>query len=301
MNDLKDHLDEHNTFRLLYADDLHIYVQTPDHLIDQGIAQLSKSTKIVVSWAESNGLTLNIKKTKAIVLGSCKTIKIFKKLDIPKININMNGDCIPFVEQVTCLGVIIDNTLSWRSQIQQVTKKVNRVLYGLRIIRPCTSQSLRKRLVETLVMPILDYCSVVYSDISKQLVDQLQRLSNTSIRYIFGLKRQEHITPYRRRLNWMQITTRMDYFASLTMYKIIRMKQPPFLAPLFKPYIRDRPTRGPRKDLEIPPATHNWGVQSFQIKYAKFWNKIPPCIRDLPSFNQFKKSIKSYLFSLDNK
>ena len=86
---------------------------------------------------------------------------------------NKNGDCIPFVEQVTCLGVIIDNTLSWRPQIQQITKKVNRALFGFRIIRPCTSQSLRKRLVESLLMPLLDYCSVVYSDISKQLGDQL--------------------------------------------------------------------------------------------------------------------------------
>ena len=206
------------------------------------------------------------------------------------------------IKQVTCLGVILDNTLSWHSQIQQVTKKMNRVLYGLRIIRPCTSQPLRKRLVESLVMPQLDYCSVIYTDISKQLGDQLQRLSNSSIRYIFGLKRQEHITPYyRRQLNWMQITKRRDYFASLTMYKIIHMKQPPFLLSLFKPYKRDRPPRGPRKDLDIPSVIHNWGLHSFQVKYAKFWNTIPPCIRDLPSFKQFKKSIKTYLFSLDNK
>ena len=47
MNDLKDHLDEHNTFKILYADDLHIYVQTPAHLIQQGIAQLKESAKIV--------------------------------------------------------------------------------------------------------------------------------------------------------------------------------------------------------------------------------------------------------------
>ena len=149
-------------------------------------------------------------------------------------------------------------------------------------------------------MPLLDYCSVVYSDISKQLGDQLQRLSNSSIRYIFGIKRQEYITPYRRQLHWMRISTRTDYFASLTMYKIIRMKQPPCLLPLFKPYKRDRPSRGPRKELDIPSVFHNWDRHSFLVKYAKFWNKIPPCIRDLPSFTYFKKSIRTYLFSLDN-
>ena len=36
INDLKDHLNEH-TFRMLKADDLHIYVQTQVHLIEQGL------------------------------------------------------------------------------------------------------------------------------------------------------------------------------------------------------------------------------------------------------------------------
>ena len=94
--------------------------------------------------------------------------------------------------------------------MQNITKKVNRALYGLRIIKSCTSQALRKRLVETLVGPHLDYCNVVYSDINHQQSDQLQRLSNSCVRYIFGLRRQDHITPFRRQLNWMSINTRTD-------------------------------------------------------------------------------------------
>ena len=79
------------------------------------------------------------------------------------------------------------NTLSWKSQVQQVIKKVNKVLYCLKTIRPCTSQALRKRLVESFVVPHLDYCNVVYSDITDELGVQLQRLANSIIRYIYGL------------------------------------------------------------------------------------------------------------------
>ena len=64
-------------------------------------------------------------------------------------------------------------------------------------------QDLRKRLIESLVVPRLDYNSnVVYSDISKGLRGQLQRLTNTGIRYIFGRKRQEHITPFIGLCTW---------------------------------------------------------------------------------------------------
>ena len=140
---------------------------------------------------------LNTGKTQAIIFGSPNKVKLFEELQIDKIRVNHNGDCVSFVNQVKSLGVILDSTLSWQPQIKNITKKVNKALYGLRIIKPCTFQALRKRLVETLVVPHLDYCIIVYSDINNQLIDQLQRLSNSCIRCIYGLRRQENITTFR--------------------------------------------------------------------------------------------------------
>ena len=187
------------------------------------------------------------------------------------------------------------------SQIRNlIDKRVNRILYGLKIIKPCTSQLLRKRLIESLVIPHLDYCNFVYSDASNDLRAQLQILSNVGIRYIFGLRKKEHITPFRRRLNWMRYDTRTDYFASLVMYRLVRMKEPSFLLSLFKPYKSDKPSRGPRKDLKIPTnITTDWGLHSIQVKYAHFWNSIPPCIRDIHSYSRFKRSIRQYLHRTD--
>ena len=45
-----------------------------------------------------------------------------------------------FVDEVLNLGVILDSTVSWESQINQITKKVNKSLFGLRFIQPCTIQ-----------------------------------------------------------------------------------------------------------------------------------------------------------------
>ena len=53
--------------------------------------------------------------------------------------VNSNDDCISFVDKIISLRVTLFNTLSWHPQVQKITKKVNRVLYGLRIIKPCTS------------------------------------------------------------------------------------------------------------------------------------------------------------------
>ena len=109
-------------------------------------------------------------------------VGLFNKLNISSIAINNNDDSVPFVDEVTSLGVILDSTLSWKRHIQYVSEKVNRVLFGLKFIKSCTSQSLRKSLVESLILPHLDYCTEVYADANLQLRMKLQRLDNTAIR-----------------------------------------------------------------------------------------------------------------------
>ena len=57
--------------------------------------------------------------------------------------------------------------------------------------------------------------------------------------------------------------TRTNYFGTLIMYIIIHMKVPPLLLSFFKPYRSEKPSRGPRKDLEIPTSiTTDWGHNS---------------------------------------
>ena len=168
------------------------------------------------------------------------TVELFKRLGIPDIEINSKGDTVPFVDEVLSLGVILDETLTWKKQVNHVSLKANKVLYSLRFIRFCASQLLRPRLVESFVLPHLDYCTVVYADISIELRTQLQRLSNTGIRYTFGARHDERITPYRKELKWLTNDTRRDFFAMLLMYRLVRIKEPPLLLMLFRSYHTDK-------------------------------------------------------------
>ena len=101
-------------------------------------------------------------------------------------------------------------------------------MFGMWFIKSCTTETLRRRLVEALVLSHLDYCSVVYLDASQGLRKRLQRLSNTCVKYIFGLRRDARITPYRRKLGWVRIDSRRLYLASILMYKIMKMDQPSY-------------------------------------------------------------------------
>ena len=76
---------------------------------------------------------------------------------------------VPVVDTVTNLGVVIDSKLTWKAQVDAVSRKVNRDLYGLRRFRSCTSEIVRKQLANSLVLSHLDYCSLVYVDMTREL------------------------------------------------------------------------------------------------------------------------------------
>ena len=61
-NYLEDYLSNSKALRLIYADDLQIYVQVTANQIETGINLLSKLVWIVMAWVKHNYLTLNPKK-----------------------------------------------------------------------------------------------------------------------------------------------------------------------------------------------------------------------------------------------
>ena len=148
-------------------------------------------------------------------------------------------------------------------------KKANRAVYALRFIKTCSTQELRKRLVTVLVIPHLDYCSVVYLDVSAEL-------TNSGIRYIYGVVRMcERITSFRISLGLLRTDTRSLYFAAILMYKILRLNKHKYLAAFVQRYQSRGPTRDDHKDLAIPGVWLDTGLLSFQVRSAHRWNCLP--------------------------
>ena len=128
----------------------------------------------------------------------------------------------------------MDSKLTWKAQVDAVSRKFNRALYGLRRFRSCTTKILRKQLASSLVLSHLDYCSLVYLDVTHELQKKLQILQNSCVRYVTGAKKDEHIGPYRNKLEWLDLRERRAYFAAVLMYKVINLGQTVNLAPLFQ-------------------------------------------------------------------
>ncbi len=102
----------------LYADDTALYFSSKEP------SQIKQSLKEDLShlkqWFNYNKLTLNVKKTKFMQFSSSQ-----KKAVFSDIQLRLNDKHIECVSVFKYLGLWLDETLSFKEQIGQISKKVN--------------------------------------------------------------------------------------------------------------------------------------------------------------------------------
>lgn len=56
-----------------------------------------------------------------------------------------------------------------------------------------------------LLLPMLDYADTTYLDITEEQLNKLACIQNWCIRFLFGLRKYDHISDYRKKLKWLLI------------------------------------------------------------------------------------------------
>ena len=90
--------------------------------------------------------------------------------------------------------------------------------------------------LESLLLPLLPFslkifnCSIssnTYSDLWKRnLWLKVERLMNAGIRFIYNLRRDTHISPYRLELEWLRACDRRKYFQGCFTFRILNTQRP---------------------------------------------------------------------------
>ena len=112
------------------------------------------------------------------------------------------------------------------------------------------SPKLRATLVVSLIFSLVDHCRLVYNDLTAELNNKLQKLINCGIRFIFDLRHNVHISPYRRRLDWLYVRSKRLYFLGITVYNILQDRALAYLLYLFvHPVPSQQPSRQVLSDV----------------------------------------------------
>ena len=273
-----------------YADDHQVYKSFfPNKEYQVMVSDISNCISKINSWMNFYFLKLNPNKTEIIVLG-CKSIT--DKLNINGTILN-DGSVVRCSDYVKNLGVILDKHLQFDKHINKITSHCYHLLRKLSSIGKFLSKEQRKILVHASVTSRLDMCNALFYGISNKLISKLQRVQNSSARFVFGLHRHEQVSPLLRELHWLHIGDRIKFKILLLVFKCLTDHH----APEKMKYMMNYTALHDASLLHVPRRQSAWGDRAFSTIGPKLWNALPPTLRKCSSLPIFKKALKHYLFN----
>ena len=271
-NDFSSHFDE--ICKLLsYADDTTFVVSdtSPINLKNK----IKKTIQTAQTWFTNNEMRINTDKTEILVFKQTK-IKINMSIPILYNNTKIKLQPKPFVE---ILGVLIDAELSWDKQINSVKKYSMDKTRNLHRINKFLPKQSRINMYNTIIVPVFDYCDVIYGGCTERNSKRLQIVQNLAVKSITGNKKYDSATPSFKELNFLNLKQRRKIHESVFIHKALTENSTPNLHQEYSQYIPNANTRNfSSGKLTIP--THNYSKFKKSPLYRTIttWNSIPTSI-----------------------
>ena len=177
INDLCEILDKCKSF--LYADDTVLVTSAHDYITAH--RDMQHDLDNITNWCKSNKLSLNISKTKSMLLGSKNRVRKtrYHALHIDNISID-------YVLSYKYLGITIDQSLNFNLHMNQLFKTISYKLSLLQKLRSYTTCNASLQIYKSMVIPYFDYCDVLYQGTSSKHLEKLPKLQNRGLRICFG-------------------------------------------------------------------------------------------------------------------
>lgn len=284
----------------LYADDLQIYRQAHVSDMDSAIAATNDDLNRILEWSRSFGLRVNPSKTQVIIVGSSRMISRIDWNTIPPVT--FNEIIIPYSKSVKNLGVMMDQCLSWDAHLDVVSRKLFASGASLRRLRNFLPTATKIALAQSLLLPILDYADACYLDLREDQLDKLERLQNYCIRFIFGLRKYDHVSEFRDKLKWLPIRFRRNAHILTLVFNILFNPTTPRYLKCHLNYVYDSHSRDLRSSEGLTLSHPEFNSpsffgRSFAVQAVRLWNTLPLKIRKAPSLESFKTQVKNWYLS----
>ena len=153
----------------------------------------------------------------------------------------------------------------------------------------------------SLIQCHFDYtCSIWYFGISQNLKNRLQVTQNKIIRFIFRLDPRSHINKeYFLQLGWLPVEKRVEQIILNHVFKIHSSSAPFYLNENFMlaSTVHSHNTRFSKGSCFSIPKVKGFGKKSFSYMGCSLWNSLPIVIKDSPSLQTFKVSVKKHILN----
>ena len=194
-----------------------------------------------------------------------------------------------------CLGVELDERMSWENHIDTICRKVGSGIGIIKRVKPFVPSQTLQNLYNSLVLPYFDYCSPLWDNCGSMLKEKLQKLQNRAARIMTGANYDVRSTDLLHAMSWKNLNDRHKMNKSVLMFKILNNHS----APNFKDKFITRDTnlsnynlRNADINFSVPKPRTEYLKKGFGYSGAVLWNSLPTQAKQTESLSSFKNLIK---------
>lgn len=264
---------------LLFVDDANALVRNKD--LKSSIEQTQTVFDLISNWCSQNELSLNVNKTECVIF---RTSQFKEKFPA---TIDFNNTTVRTSLSTKFLGIHVDCFLNWYLHISELSKRLNRVLFMIRVLSRRVDNELLRSVYFANFESLMRYGVVIWggsSDTSKIFI-----LQKSALRSMLGLKFRESC---RGRFRQNKILT---FFGVYILECVIFLKK----NPQYFDELCNRNSTRQMNAFHYPIHGLTLTEKNTQYMCIRLHNKIPKSIMNIISYGQFKRRLTDLIIEIE--
>ena len=264
-----------------YADDTTIYVR--DHMHNKTIRKLENDITILSKWFRDNYTKLNRDKCHLMFFSSIKNINLSIKID---------NEVIAESSEEKLLGIILDKTLSFKSQVTSLYKRAKQKLHALSRIAKYMDTVKLKQVMKVFILSQFNYCPLIWMFCERRFNNKINHLHEMTLRIAYKDDNSD-FTTFLEKDNAVKIHTKNLQLLMTEIYKTHNNLNPVFMEDIFNAKCPQYSLRNGSK-MNLPKIrTTTFGIETISYVGGKLWHKLSTEIKESSNFAQFRTRIKT--------
>ena len=255
----------------MYADDTSLCHTSND--ISKLESATNEDLELLDNWLKGNKLSLNVAKTKSMLICTKSRRKILNSND-DKLNLLIRDRELESIDVIKYLGVHV-YSLSWKEHLKSVTSKVPRGMGMLQQAKYYFPEACLKAHYSSIVEPYFRYCCSVWGTCG---VTETNGKFDASCR------------PLIERIGWKTIEELITEESKTIVYKSLHGLAPQYLCHFFTRNSAGeaRTLRNTSTDLKIPKKSSVNEQRCFSYRGVKLWNSLSTEAKRAHTLGTFK-------------
>ena len=138
---------------------------------------------------------------------------------MPNVHLQLGDEMISPSDNIGNLGVISDYVMSMSAHVTSLSSNLKYHLYNMTTICPFTDTC--NNIVHSLILSRLNYGNALLLGSNVSPINRLRKFQNWAAKLIFCATKQDHATPFLRKLPWLLVKERIYFKILLYVYKCL--------------------------------------------------------------------------------